>query len=393
MTSTGPLNGLRVIEVGAIGPGPWCAMMLSDMGAEVIRVDRAAEARAHRADGPPPIELVTRRGRKSVALDLKRPEGVEALLRLVESADALIEGFRPGVAERLGIGPDACLARNPRLVYGRMTGWGQDGPLAQVPGHDLNYLALTGILSTIGPAERPVPPLNLVGDFGGGGLLLAFGVLAGVLSARATGEGQVIDAAMTEGASLLGGLLHGMHQIGMWKDQREANRHDGGSPHYNVYETADGGFVAVAANEPQFYRALVEALGWSLDELPPQYDQDAWPQMRQRFAAAFKERTRDEWVALMAGVETCFSPVLTLAEAREHEHNVARGAFVPHDGIVQPAPAPHFARTPGRIQGPAAFPGEHSVDVLSRWGFTDAEIAALQDAGAVATLPEGVARG
>ncbi|MFT4199253.1 CaiB/BaiF CoA transferase family protein [Gordonia sp. (in: high G+C Gram-positive bacteria)] len=379
----GPLDGIKVVEVGSIGPGPWCAMMLSDMGAEVIRVDRADRARAHRSDSPPPIDFANRRGRRSVAVDLKNPAGVQAVLRLAEGADAMIEGFRPGVAERLGIGPDEALGRNPRLVYGRMTGWGQDGPMAQVPGHDINYLALTGLLHTIGPKERPMPPLNLVGDFGGGGMLLAFGVVAGIVSAGRTGRGQVVDAAMLDGAALLGGLVHGLSQIDRWKDERESNRHDGGAPFYNTYETADGRFVAVAANEPQFYRAMVETLGLDPDDLPAQGDESTWPQVRARFAEVFKTKTRDEWDAVFAGVETCYTPVLTLAEARTNAHNTSRGVFVEHDGIEQPAPAPRFAATPGAIAGPAPHPGQHSTDVLTRWGFTDDEVRELVEVGAV----------
>ncbi|WP_440712441.1 CaiB/BaiF CoA transferase family protein [Gordonia sp. FQ] len=383
----GPLEGIKVVEVGSIGPGPWCAMMLSDMGAEVIRVDRADHARAYTPDSPTPIDFSNRRGRKSLAVDLKSPEGVETVLTLAEGADALIEGFRPGVAERLGIGPDAALARNPRLVYGRMTGWGQDGPLATTPGHDINYLALTGLLHTIGPKNRPMPPLNLVGDFGGGGLLLAFGVVTGILSAQRTGVGQVVDAAMLDGASLLGAMVHGMSQLGMWTDERENNRHDGGAPFYNTYETADGRFVAIAANEPQFYKVLVETLGFTLDKLPAQGDRSSWPEMRARFAAVFSTKTRDEWDGVFADLATCYSPVLTLAEARVNDHNTARGVFVEHDGIVQPAPAPRFGKTPAAIAGPAPHPGQHSREVLAGWGFSDDEIDALVAAGAVVDAP------
>lgn len=389
MTNSGPLTGMRVIELGSIGPGPWCAMMLSDMGAEVIRVDRADHVRSQGPDTPLPIDFVNRRGRRSVGIDLKHPDGADVVLKLVESADALIEGFRPGVAERLGIGPDQSMARNKQLVYGRMTGWGQDGPLARVPGHDINYLALTGLLSTIGPAEgRPMPPLNLVGDFGGGGLMLAFGVVTGVYAVRATGVGQVVDVAMVEGAALLGSVVQGLRQIGAWKAEREANLYDGGAPFYNTYETADGRFVAIAANEPQFYKVMVEELGWSLEELPPQHDRDSWPGVKQLFTDKFLECTRDEWMERMGGLETCITPVLTLDEAPEHEHNVARQTFVPHDGIMQPAPAPRFDRTPGRIQGPAPRPGEHTVDVLSHWGFGEAAIDRLLQSGAVLQLAD-----
>ncbi|QKT08787.1 CoA transferase [Gordonia sp. X0973] len=382
----GPLDGIKVVEVGSIGPGPWCAMMLSDMGAEVIRLDRAGEALAHQPDSPLPIDFANRRGRQSVAVDLKNPSAVEAVLKLAEGADAIIEGFRPGVAERLGIGPDAVLARNPKIVYGRMTGWGQDGPMAMVPGHDINYLALTGLLHTIGPKERPLPPLNLVGDFGGGGMLLAFGVVAGILSSQRTGEGQVVDAAMIDGASLLGGMVHSLAQIGRWTEEREANRHDGGAPFYGTYETADGLFVAIAANEPQFYRVMIETLGFSPDELPAQDDESTWPDVRARFAAVFKSKTRDEWDEVFAGLETCYSPVLTMAEARDNAHNVSRDVFVEHDGIKQPAPAPRFDKTPGAIAGPAPYPGQHSRETLSRWGFGEEEIAGLVASGAVVDI-------
>ena len=372
----GPLDGVRVVEIGSIGPGPWCAMMLSDMGAEVIRVDRPAYVDAP-SDGGPPIDFVNRRGRRSLGVDLKSPAGVEVVLRLAEHADALIEGYRPGVAERLGIGPDACRTRNPRLVYGRMTGWGQDGPLAAAPGHDINYLALTGLLHAIGPAERPVPPLNLVGDFGGGGMLLAFGVVCGVLEAARSGRGQVVDAAMVDGSALLGSMFHGLAQTGGWHDRRESNRLDGGAPFYGTYETADGRWVAIAANEPQFYRVLVETLGFAPGDLPDQMDESTWPDVRARFAAVFRTRTRDEWAELFRSLETCLSPVLTLAEAPEHEHTTARKAFVPVDGVLQPAPAPRFERTPGAVARPMSRPGEHTEALLSEWGFDSGEIDTL----------------
>jgi alpha-methylacyl-CoA racemase len=382
----GPLQGTKVVEIASIGPGPWCAMMLADMGAEVIRVDRPEHVRDYRY-GQHPADFVNRRGRRSAGVDLKHPDGAEVVLRLAEQADALIEGNRPGVAERLGIGPRECLARNPRLVYGRMTGWGQEGPLARTPGHDLNYLALTGLLHAIGPAHgRPVPPLNLVGDYGGGGMLLAFGLVAGLLEASRSGRGQVVDAAMVDGASLLGSMFHGLQQLGFWHDRRESNRLDGGAPFYGTYQTSDGKWVAVAANEPKFYRVLVEALGLSLDQLPPQMDQSAWPDVRDRFTAIFVTRTRDEWVKLMQSLETCFSPVLTLEEALGHEHSVARSAFVPVDGVLQAAPAPRFGRTPGAVAGPAARPGEHTEVVLRDWGFDHAEIADLITRQAIVPL-------
>jgi alpha-methylacyl-CoA racemase len=373
---SGPLDGVKVVEIASIGPGPWCAMMLADMGAEVLRVDRAEHVRGP-VDVARTVDFVARRGRRSVGVDLRHPDGAEVVLRLVERADALIEGSRPGVAERLGIGPDVCLARNRRLVYGRMTGWGQEGPLADRPGHDLNYLARTGLLHAIGPAERPVPPLNLLADYGGGGMLLAFGVVAGLLEASRSGRGQVVDAAMVDGAALLGAVFHGQRQTGMWHDRREANRLDGGAPFYGTYETADGRFVAVGANEPQFYRVLVDALGLSLDELPPQLDQASWPDVRKRFAAVFRTRTRDEWATLFAPLETCVTPVLTLDEALHDASAVARDAFVPVDGLLQAAPAPRFGRTPGAVSGPAARPGEHTAEALRAWGFAADEIIEL----------------
>jgi alpha-methylacyl-CoA racemase len=383
----GPLQGVKVVEIASIGPGPWCAMMLSDMGAEVIRVDRADHVRDY-VDGQRPVDFVNRRGRRSIGVDLKNPAGAEVVLRLVAQADALIEGSRPGVAERLGIGPDQCLQRNPRLVYGRMTGWGQQGPLSASPGHDLNYLAITGLLHAIGPAEgRPVPPLNLVGDYGGGGMLLAFGIVSGLLEASRSGRGQVLDAAMVDGVSLLGSNFHGLRQVGAWHDRRESNRLDGGAPFYGTYETSDGGWVAVAANEPKFYRVLVEAIGLSLDELPPQLDQGTWPGVKERFAAIFRTRTREEWVKLLQPLETCVSPVLTLDESLGYEHSVARSAFVPVDGVLQAAPAPRFGRTPGAIAGPAARPGEHTEEALRDWGFTPAEITDLETSEAIAQLP------
>jgi alpha-methylacyl-CoA racemase len=381
---SGPLEGVKVVEIASIGPGPWCAMMLSDMGAEVIRVDRVNHVGTPVVAGKP-YDFVNRRGRRSVAVDLKSPGGAEVVLRLVERADAVIEGNRPGVVERLGIGPDECLARNPALVYGRMTGWGQDGPLAHLPGHDLNYLALSGLLHAIGPAQgRPMPPLNLVGDFGGGGLLLAFGIVAGLIESSRSGRGQVVDAAMLDGANLLGSMFHGLRQIGAWHDRRESNRLDGGAPFYGTYETADRRWVAIAANEPKFYAVLIEALGLAGAELPDQMDESGWPELRTRFVEIFRTRTRDEWTELFAPLDTCFSPVLTLDEAPTHEHGVARSAFVPVDGTLQAAPAPRFARTPGAVAGPASRPGEHTDDLLTAWGFTAAEVAALTDAGTVA---------
>ena len=379
----GPLTGIRVVEIAGIGPCPWCAMVLSDMGAEVIRVDRA-DAVGSRAADDRPLEFVNLRGRRSLAVDLKQPDGVEVVLRLASRADALIEGFRPGVVERLGIGPGPCLERNGKLVYGRMTGWGQNGPRSQAPGHDINYLAQTGLLDAIGPpGGGPVPPLNLIADYGGGGMALAFGVVCGILEARGSGEGQVIDAAMVDGAGLLGSLFFGMRQIGRWRNRRGTNMIDGGAPYYGTYETADGRWIAVGAIEPKFYGVLVEAIGLSIDELPDMDEVGEWPQVRRRFAEVFKSRTRDEWTEVLLPLEACYSPVLSLDEALEDEQNLAREAFVSEDGVLQPAPAPRFSRTPGEISGPAASPGEHTDEVLQDWGFEAGELQSLRAGGAI----------
>jgi alpha-methylacyl-CoA racemase len=364
----GPLAGIRVVEVAGIGPGPFCAMVLADLGADVVRVDRASEV--GRA-GPPLLG----RGRRSVAVDLKQPEGLDVLLRLADRADVLVEGFRPGVAERLGFGPDVCLARNPALVYGRMTGWGQDGPWAPMAGHDINYIALAGVLGAVGRAgEAPVPPLNLVGDFGGGGLLLAFGVLAALAERHRSGRGQVVDAAMVEGASLLTTLVHEMVAEGGWNDARGTNTLDGGAWFYDSYETADGGWVAFGSLEPQFYALLCELLeldgagDGDGDDLPDQWDRAAWPDMRERAAAAVRRRTRAEWEERLAGTDVCFAPVLGLSEVRSHPHHVARQSWVDVGGVPQPAPAPRFSRTPGRVRRPAPHPGEHTAEILAELG-------------------------
>jgi alpha-methylacyl-CoA racemase len=379
----GPLSGVRVIEISGQGPGPWCAMMLSDMGAEVLRVERA-DAVGTVPEGEFEPQFVNLRGRRSIAVDLKSDGGPETLLRLVESADALIEGFRPGVTERLGIGPDVCLARNPKLVYGRMTGWGQDGPWNRLAGHDINYVAISGHLNAIGePGRGPVPPLNLVGDFGGGGLLLAFGIVSGILEARSSGQGQVIDAAMVDGSALLGGMFYGLAQTGSLREERGANMLDGGAPFYGTYETSDGGWIAVGAIEAKFYAVLVEAIGLKPEDLPDQLDESTWPELRARFADIFRTKTRDEWCDLLQPLESCFAPVLSYAEAYEHEHHVARDAFIEVDGVKQPAPAPRFSRTPGAVSRGSAKPGEHTDEALVDWGFDAAEVAALRDSGAV----------
>lgn len=382
----GPLAGIKVIELGGIGPGPFAAALLADLGADVIRIDRLAPAGGGLA--MPHKFMLIHRGMRSLAMDLKNADAITALHKLITKTDALIEGFRPGVAERLGCGPDACLARNPRLVYGRMTGWGQDGPLAQTPGHDINYIALSGVLHSIGsPGGPPVPPLNLTGDFGGGSLYLALGIVSALLECRSSGRGQIVDAAMIDGSASLMSLMYGMRAGGLWNDERGSNRLDSGAPHYNVYETRDGKHIALGSNEPQFYRNTLELLGLGGEDLPAQQDSERWPAMRERFAAIFKTRTRDEWCAIMAGKEVCFAPVLSMGEAPEHPHSKARNTFVEYDGIVQPAPAPRFSRTPASIQRGAPSPGQHTDEVLAAWGFDQAERAALHAAGAIRQSP------
>ena len=379
----GPLAGCKVIEIAGIGPLPMCAMLLSDMGAEVLRIDRTRESGLGIARDPRRDPL--NRGRRSVAVDLKTAEGAATVLRLAERADALIEGFRPGVAERLGIGPDDCLAHNPQRVYGRMTGWGQDGPLAQAAGHDINYIALTGALHAIGRAGgAPTPPLNLVGDFGGGALYLAFGVVCALLEARSSGRGQVVDAAMVDGAASLMTMVYGYHAMGLWRDARGANIVDSGAPYYEVYETSDGAYVAVGAIEPKFYAELLRLCGLDGEDLPGQSDTARWPELRDRLAALFMRKTRDEWRAILEGSDACFAPVLGLDEAPAHPHNRARGTFVTVDGVVQPAPAPRFSRTKPEIQGPPRKPGADTDAALRDWGFAAGEITRLRDAGAIA---------
>ncbi|MBM3683503.1 MAG: CoA transferase [Actinobacteria bacterium] len=380
----GPLSGVKVIEMQGIGPGPFAGMMLSDMGAEVIRVDRAGNVPAS-APASPPSDVLAR-GRRSVAVDLKNPAGVEAVLRLVEGADALIEGFRPGVMERLGLGPDVCLGRNPRLVFGRMTGWGQDGPYAPMAGHDINYIALAGALAHIGRVgEAPVPPLNLVGDFGGGGMLLAFGVACGLVEARASGRGQVVDAAMVDGTATLMAMFAGMMHSGVFTDQRGTNMLDTGSHFYDVYATSDGRYVSFGSIEPQFYAELLRLSGLGEEaDLPHQLDKTRWPEMKERLTRLVATKTRDEWCAIMVGSDVCFAPVLTYGEAAQHPHAVARSSFVEVAGITQPAPSPRFSRTTPAIAGPPAHPGQHTDDVLRDAGFGADEIAALRASGAVA---------
>ena len=379
----GPLQGVTIIELAGIGPGPFCAMMLSDMGADVIRVDRAGAVRGGDPNVPP-IDVLGR-GRRSIGIDLKSPDGRETLMRLVEKADGLTEGFRPGVTERLGLGPDECMARNSALVYGRMTGWGQTGPYALTAGHDINYIALAGALEPIGRrGEAPVPPLNLVGDFGGGGMYLAFGMVCAILEARSSGQGQVVDAAMVDGAASLMGFFHGFRAMGIWNDDRGTNMLDTGAPYYDVYETSDGKYVSIGSIEPQFYAELREKLGLDDAKWDAQQTRADWPDRKADLAEIFMMKTREEWCELIEGSDVCFAPVLSIEEAPKHPHNVARGTFTEVAGVTQPGPAPRFSRTEAKIQGPAAHAGQHSDELLAEFGFDDAEIASLRDSGAVA---------
>ncbi|MEY9968245.1 alpha-methylacyl-CoA racemase [Streptacidiphilus sp. MAP12-16] len=376
----GPLAGVRVVELGGIGPVPFCGMLLGDLGAEVIRVDRPEEA------GRTSPFPVLHRNRRSLTVDLKQPPGADTVLKLVATCDVVIEGFRPGAVERLGLGPEACLARNPRLVYGRMTGWGQDGPKAQEPGHDINYIALAGALHAIGPADGdPVPPLNLVGDFGGGGMLLALGVVSGVLHARTTGRGQVVDTAMTDGTALLLAMTYGFLAQGGWRDERGVNVLDGGAPYYGVYRCADGGHVALGAIEGPFYAALLRVLGLTDDpDFARQQDRAAWPVMRARLERIFAERSRDAWAEVFEGQGACVTPVLSLVEAAEHPHNAARGTYRPGArGGYEPAPAPRFVGSPTAEPAPAVAIGTHTEQILAELGVDAVEVAALREKGIV----------
>ncbi len=376
----GPLAGVRVIEFEAIGPGPFAGMLLADMGADVLLVDRPAESglglkRERWMD-------VMMRGRRSVTLDLKAPGAANAALELISRADALIEGFRPGVMERLGLGPDACLAKNPKLVYGRMTGWGQDGPLAPRAGHDINYIALAGVLHAFGrKGEAPVPPLNLVGDFGGGGMLLGFGLACALLHAQKTGQGQVVDAAMVEGASLLAAMFSGFLAADRWTEERGVNILDTGAPWYDTYETQDGKYVAIGAIEAKFYAELLARLQIDPASLAAQNDRAGWPKMRAAFAAAFRSKTRDEWCAAFEGSDACFAPVLTFSEARRHPHNVARSSYVTSAGVEQPAPAPRFSATSPEVRREPPERGAGGREALGEWGFAEADLARLRAAG------------
>lgn len=376
----GPLAGLRVLEIASIGPGPLACMLMADLGADVVRIDRLEPSGL----GLPmaPRHDVNARGRRSVALDLKQPAGAEVALRLAAQADVLVEGFRPGVMEKLGLGPEPCLALNPRLVYGRMTGFGQHGPLAQAAGHDLNYIALAGVLHAIGPAEGPpLPPLNLVGDYGGGAMLLAFGVMAALFERSRSGQGQVVDAAMVDGSATLASIFHGLAAAGAWQPQRAGNLLDGGAPFYAAYETADGRHVTLAALEPKFFAQLVAALELDPAFVPRQYDRRRWPALRDAISAAVRRRTRDEWCRLLEGSDVCFAPVLDWAEAAEHPHARAREAYVTVADVVQPAPSPRFGRTPAAVPRPAPQVGEHTAAVLAEAGYGPDAVAALLRAG------------
>ncbi|RBW51271.1 CaiB/BaiF CoA transferase family protein [Marinobacter sp. F3R11] len=368
----GPLHGFRIIELAGIGPGPFCGMVLADMGAEVISVERLG------ASAPDVALDCSRRGKRSIALDLKSEAGVEALLKLVESADALFEGFRPGVTEKLGIGPDECLARNPKLIFGRMTGWGQFGPLSHAAGHDINYISLTGALNAVGRAgEKPVPPLNLVGDFGGGGMFLALGLVAGLLEARTSGKGQVIDAAMTDGSAILMSMFHTAHAMGTYSLERGTNKLDGGAHFYDTYETLDGKYISIGSIEPQFYAQLLDVAGLPQDLFADQLNNQRWPELKQVISEVFLTKTRDQWCDLMEGTDICFAPVLDIQEAQGHPHNLARQTYVKVGDMTQPAPAPRFSRTPPEVRHPARALGIDTESVFAELGFSKEQLEAI----------------
>ena len=369
----GPLTGIKVIEMAAIGPVPFCAMMLSDMGAEVIRIDRLSQK------GSGSSANVLYRGRKSVAFDLKNSIALDSTLRLSDQADVILEGFRPGVMERLGLGPEVCLERNPKLIYGRMTGWGQSGPLSHAAGHDINYISIAGALGSMGYADRPpAPPLNLIGDFGGGAMYLLAGILAAIVERNSSGKGQVVDAAMTDGTASLLSPFYGLMAMGMWSTERYSNRLDGGAFYYGSYECSDGKYISLGSLEPQFYALLLEKCGITDETFKEQSDQEAWPIKREKMEALFKTKTQQEWCGILEGTDVCFAPVLNLKEAPDHPHNKTRQTFVKVQGVTQPAPAPRFSRTQGKIQSPAALTGENTEEVLSDWGFADSEISSLK---------------
>lgn len=382
---TGPLHGLKVVEMVGLGPSPFCAMLFADMGAEVIRIDRSKVTDDNSTAMPPESRFdVTSRGRRSLAIDLKKPHAAETVLQLIDRADVVIEGFRPGVMERLGLGPDVCLARNPKLVFGRMTGWGQHGPLAHAAGHDINYIALSGALHAIGrPEEPPIVPLNYVGDFGGGAMFLAFGVLCALLEAKKSGQGQVVDAAMTDGSALLSAMMYGFKAAGSWSNQRGENLLDGGAPFYDTYTCADGKYVSIGAIEPQFYSLLMQLCGIEDPAFETQMDTHCWPMLKYRLADAFRMKTRDEWRALLEGTDVCFAPVLNWDEAPEHPHNRARETFITIDGVIQPAPAPRFSRTRPQVPDAPATAGAHSEAILQDWGISSEVIKHLIQAGTI----------
>jgi len=376
--ASGPLVGVKIVEFAGIGPGPFCGMLLADLGADVVRIDRAESAGRGHPD-------LANRGKRSIAVDLKKPEGVEAALSLIEKADGLLEGFRPGVMERLGVGPDVALKRNPRLVYGRMTGWGQTGPWSQMAGHDIDYIALTGALHTMGRKdEPPAPPLNLVGDFGGGALYLAFGLLAGIIEAKSSGKGQVVDCAMIDGAASLMTMFYNMRAVGMWSADRDANLLDGGAHFYDTYTCADGKWLAVGSIEPQFHAELVKGLGLPADTFGMYMDRAKWPEFSQRIADVVKTKTRDDWMKVFDGTDACVAPVLSMDEAPKHPHNADRKTFVDAFGVIQPNAAPRFSRTAGAVNGAPAIAGKHSNDVLEGWGIAADRREAFLKAGAVA---------
>lgn len=380
--TSGPLAGLRVIELAGLGPGPFCAMVLADLGAEVIRLERTGIPAS--VVGAVDRRMVLTRGRHAIGVDLKRQRGVELVLDMVEHADVLLEGFRPGVVERIGLGPSVCLQRNPRLIYGRITGYGREGPLAAEAGHDINYISVAGALAPIGRrGEAPVPPLNLVADFGGGGMLLAMGILAAVYERTRSGLGQVVDAAMVDGAALLTTMFHQIRGLSLWHDERGTNSMDTGSHYYNVYETSDGEFLSVGAMEPRFYRSFMKGLGFSEEDIPPQDDQTQWESLTSRVAQILRSRTRVEWLETFLGTDACVTPVLSLGEAPTHPHNRARATFVDVGGTVEPAPAPRFSRTPPRHPSPPPGPGVHATQELVRWGLAPDQIDLLVEEGVV----------
>ncbi len=370
----GPLSGIKIIEVGGIGPGPFCGMMLSDMGADIIRVERKGGLSL----SDPKYDLLTR-NRKSISINLRNPQGAKTLLKMIEQVDALQEGFRPGVMEKLGIGPDNCLKRNPRLVYGRMTGWGQEGPLARAAGHDINYIALSGALHSIGRKDQcPVPPLNLVGDFGGGGMLLAFGMVCALLETQKSGQGQVVDAAMTDGSATLMTMIYGLKAAGLWTDKPGTNLLDTGAHFYDTYETADKKFIAIGAIEPQFYELLLKLAEIDDPDFQNQLDFAQWPQLKEKLTILFKTKTRDAWCKIMEGSDVCFAPVLSMSEAPEHPHNKQRNTFIENNGVLQPAPSPRFSRTAPEVRNPPPIPGQDTESVLADFGFSVGEIDSLK---------------